>query len=1459
MPLWVDLSEHQVSLNVTNSPNGKRLILRPLSPDAQIPPGIAELGFEKRGDLFERRDLQFSLPQLRKHFPKAASREFAISEIFFRSEDPPAAGRVERYQWRRNRAGGQLFGNRQELRPLTEALFAEYVKSALSPGYADTLADYRGKHPETSHCSLVQVAGAGDWRFERIGALEECRPSPKNPDWVKAVDDFFSTEATEFGSHADDAGARPQYPDERTIPGIGDVVVDVRGGFAGSPVNLRGTVIERKGALRVQITSTAGFFGETSSVPTEPLSDGWTLADEEHPYHRKLRLIGEREAQWKRDREAEAVALRARVDASKTEGFAHLDDGDPPAGTRIENIVTGQTGTIIEYFELGDAQEPVVVFDDEPAGSAGVTIGNRGYRARFRVIGAAPADTADEIRSTDLTEATPAPAETPASRAPWHVPKAQFLEESQFDLAGAAGGRVTFDGISYDSDEKSTKKAKEDVHARLVKDALYGRNSEPFAASLPTFEVMLDYPSLVYPLNQRAEKNVSRLLAQLGVGVKLLAGEDAYLKVENPPYLDLVIERHPGGAGERLYFTHYLRRGGDSILDAEMVFDIRKNGTLRLAETATQNPIRGGESRGRDVSFANMFSKNLIDQKFGDGKVLWPRDELQEELDPAPAASAPPLDPTSPEGYALVMADNALLFQHQDTLNAFLGQRADDIRNALHERGWEVAEAPGILKKTEDGIIASAAIDTIGVGWNIAALVGKVYTRQSGVIQTFPDDLSRTPEQLAEQIDQAAFKPALSSAAMPVDLYAAELSSLWVSHGKEALPDLARQRATEFFAAIEARDADELIARLAPSQSPISRIWFEKTTGVALGRTLQETCEAIRTWAAGDQAEATAGDAAPEGKPLTPYEFGKRAFSLGIKAPVLDAEFMKTLTPNGNIERLKEWTRGWTEMHVASTPSAQELTAPAQEEKVKVYGAPDSPEIVAARKALLAIAMRNHLTEKGARQYADDAQRDELSGSQRSLGTPELVAAADRLRDAYTANVTLAEELARTLNAELAAESSEPTDPAFRPRPLSDSIMLVATDRTLEIRSLDKGPSQVVTIQRLGTDQYQARQGSAASLPAPLLSAVQWASNRIEDQLAAERVIREKAERAQREMQEQRRELRCFTDGFRQFLPAGAPLDRDALLLAVQELAADAGECKLPDGAAMQLVGDATLRVTAAGYSCDIIGAEPAPAFCDDRPWIQRNYMRQAPASFVSALSIAGTWLRENLAWEEKKASYPDGGDLVESLACQYAAFLHESMPTNHDGGVREMHRSFAAAIADKNADYLIGWIARSRGQNELSKKFFTKATGHKLPATIRDITATLYAWAGFTPEQAAQREAEKEAAHEARQQARRLDNEIRWSGDDLSSFRVNHDGEIKTAKQFMDEILAQGYTDIRKNKVGAVDRYSIVNPEIHRSYLIKGKMVSYAKAVLEKRARDAQALSLTEMQEEEPQLTLRP
>ena len=104
-------------------------------------------------------------------------------------------------------------------------------------------------------------------------------------------------------------------------------------------------------------------------------------------------------------------------------------------------------------------------------------------------------------------------------------------------------------------------------------------------------------------------------------------GEMQYLKLVNGSYTDLIIERLPDPDGENLYLTHYLESNGDRFIDSEMVFSIAPDGRLVLSETAIQHPVRGGELRGRDTSFANMFSKNLLDQGFAKAKVLWQDDE----------------------------------------------------------------------------------------------------------------------------------------------------------------------------------------------------------------------------------------------------------------------------------------------------------------------------------------------------------------------------------------------------------------------------------------------------------------------------------------------------------------------------------------------------------------------------------------------------------------------------------------------------------------------------------------------------------------------------------------------------------------------------------------------------------------------------------------------------------------
>jgi len=322
------------------------------------------------------------------------------------------------------------------------------------------------------------------------------------------------------------------------------------------------------------------------------------------------------------------------------------------------------------------------------------------------------------------------------------------------------------------------------------------------------------------------------------------------------------------------------------------------------------------------------------------------------------------------------------------------------------------------------------------------------------------------------------------------------------------------------------------------------------------------------------------------------------------------------------------------------------------------------------------------------------------------------------------------------------------------------------------------------------------------------------------------------------------RETEVYLDGFRHFSPLFN--DRSALQEAMQTFINNEVHptkykspgllnFSIPEEMSFNVDGD-KLSISVGRYTYIINAVKPAPEFTADKPWMLEQYKHMAPLSMVSSISACANWINENVNWDKKKASYPDGGHQIEKLARDYASMLKEAMPEHHSDTVAEMHRSFAIAIMDKDVDYLLGWIARARGQNDTSKKFFTQATSCKLPKTIKDITATIYAWAGYTPEEAIAREQKKDQDRDARIQASNAESQIKWVSNTLSNKNVKHNDVIKSCKQFLDDIMAEGFTSLEKRQSGAVHRYQLVNRDNGHLYKIKGDMVDYVKHVLAKK-----------------------
>ena len=131
--------------------------------------------------------------------------------------------------------------------------------------------------------------------------------------------------------------------------------------------------------------------------------------------------------------------------------------------------------------------------------------------------------------------------------------------------------------------------------------------------------------------SSKSAQNVAKLLNELGIADQLT--EFATFTIQNQPYKDLHIEVLPSPTepGDNLYLTHYNRQNGDSWIDAEMVFHIGAGNELRFVESATYNPFNGGELRGPDEEFAELFSNNLINQGFGTAPIFDPDNPAERE------------------------------------------------------------------------------------------------------------------------------------------------------------------------------------------------------------------------------------------------------------------------------------------------------------------------------------------------------------------------------------------------------------------------------------------------------------------------------------------------------------------------------------------------------------------------------------------------------------------------------------------------------------------------------------------------------------------------------------------------------------------------------------------------------------------------------------------------------------
>ncbi|MBR7919696.1 hypothetical protein KDX16_28270 [Burkholderia vietnamiensis] len=428
-------------------------------------------------------------------------------------------------------------------------------------------------------------------------------------------------------------------------------------------------------------------------------------------------------------------------------------------------------------------------------------------------------------------------------------------------------------------------------------------------------------------------------------------------------------------------------------------------------------------------------------------------------------------------------------------------------------------------------------------------------------------------------------------------------------------------------------------------------------------------------------------------------------------------------------------------------------------------------------------------------------------------------------------------QLVESINAEIDAENSATTDPSVRRPLLPEDLDIRRIDAlSLEVRFQAPALPFAVRVEQTSPGVYRSLAGSAASSPRLSLSrAMEWAAGYLVDQRVAYEHERRLAESPFAEYVVDAESFEAFfgasrdaeesMDRIREYAAAAQSLPADQLRNALSNgrlFYAD-----LPDDLTATWVDGHMLELGISGPTSAIAVRLRASAPVD------------AAARPLVAAGAIGTGLRTleaERAWQKTKASRSDGGASLDRIAQDYATFLREKMPSHHSGHVGVMHRQFAIAIVDREVDYLLSWIARAPGQNDLSKRFFAQETGVKLPRTARDIKWAVYAWAGFELQEAQRIDADKAERKAAKLKADGVARELEHLERSLQATQVRHNGVVKSTKAFLDEVMSEGFTLLETHRVGAVNRYRLVHEAEERCYALRGSQVDYVRHALAKK-----------------------
>ena len=169
-----------------------------------------------------------------------------------------------------------------------------------------------------------------------------------------------------------------------------------------------------------------------------------------------------------------------------------------------------------------------------------------------------------------------------------------------------------------------------------------------------------------------------------------------------------------------------------------------------------------------------------------------------------------------------------------------------------------------------------------------------------------------------------------------------------------------------------------------------------------------------------------------------------------------------------------------------------------------------------------------------------------------------------------------------------------------------------------------------------------------------------------------------------------------------------------------------------------------------------------------------------------------------------------------------------------------------AKAVVDKEPRILVGaWAKEGQGTygNEGSMNAFEKITGVKLRRLNSAQRAkAIFDWAGWSEEQVAE-DVSRRRAEQEELKAQRQEKDDKATADqaERAQIKIRETGEVKTVREYIDGLIADGYTEIRTAKRGAVTKTVLANAEGWGRYLSSGIVKEYA-VVASRRALDAKA-----------------